>query len=75
MDKYNKENNTIKPRSVKLTTDEKKAFKAWIKKQDSFSAAARTLSMTRQTFYSLKDKGNGSLESVEKIRQVISAEQ
>lgn len=71
--KYNTQTNTVTPRSVKLTTEERKLFKAWIKKQESMAAAARALDMTRQTFYSLKDKGNGSLSSVEKIRGVISS--
>lgn len=62
-----------KRRSVKLTPDEKKAFKKLMNTYDLKIEAAEAIGVTRQVLDLVLIKGSGSPETIDRIRKAIAA--
>ena len=60
-------------KSVKLTSDELKAYKKWAAKQGTQIDAAAMLGVNRLTLNRVMLTGSGSQETINKIRKVIEA--
>lgn len=59
-------------KSVKLTTEEMKAFKAWLKNQPTKLDAVEALGINRGTLERVLVFGGGHQFTIEKIKNVLS---
>lgn len=62
-----------KRKSVKLTADEKRAFKKWLGEQETVEIAAIELGVARNTIDRVKVFGSGSADTISKVRSVIAS--